>query len=118
MMKLVSILLPSLPWMGSTGHVMCEKPPAALVGWSVRVRGLATFLVSPPGWKSGLPITQRKADGPRFQFGPLAGVVLGWEGDDPPEAMQKYDSEPMGQSAAPEISDEELERATAPKVKK
>lgn len=113
-MKLISLKLPDLPYLGSTGLTQCDRPNANLLGWSVRVRGLAVFLVSPPGWAPGVPLPNRKPDGPRRQFGPLSGVVLEWEGDDAPESMQKYDSLPM-MPPAPAISDEELERATAPK---
>lgn len=115
-MKLVSIKLPDLPILRSQSHFNCDAPPEILRGWSVKVRGRAVFLVSPPGWLPGQPAAIRK-HGERRIFGPLeAGTdcVLQWEGDDV-DACVKYDGEPMG--VAVQISDEELERATAPKSK-
>lgn len=113
-MKLVSIKLPDLPILRSQSHFNCGTPPELLRGFSVRVRGRAVFLVSPPGWLPGQPDAIRPPTGPRRTFGPLeagADCVLQWEGDDV-DACVKYDGEPMGWTA--EQIAEELERATAP----
>lgn len=114
-MKLLSIKLPDLPILRSLSHFFCATPPATLKGFIVKVRGRAVYLVSPPGWQAGLSEHQRDPKGPRQMIGPLeAGkdCVLGWEGDDP-DGTLKYDSEPMGLA---QMTDEELERATAPKA--
>ncbi len=116
-MKLVSLKLPDLPYLGSMSHFALARPDARMIGWSVKVRGLATFLVSPPGWEPGLPLPNRKADGPRRVFGPLEGVVLVWEGDGAVDALKSYDSEPMGAVEVPALSEDEMERVTAPKTK-
>jgi hypothetical protein len=115
-MKLHSIHLPMLPILGQLGNVVCDKPPNAMIGWSVRVRGAAVFLVSPPGWEPGLAAAHRKADGPRRTYGPIKDAICQWEGEDAVDQLVKYDSEAMGAKAAPVLSDEELERATAPKA--
>jgi len=117
-MKLVSIKLPDLPILRSQSHFNCATPPEILRGWSVKVRGRAVFLVSPPGWLPGQPAAIRPRNGERRTFGPLEAdgekCVLQWEGDDI-EACAKYDGEPMG-VVVEVVSDEEMERATAPKV--
>ena len=111
-MKLLSLQLPDHPVLRSLSHFYCANPPPILKGFTVKVRGKAVFLVSPRGWERDLTEHQRKPDGPRRTFGPIDGVHLQWEGDDV-DAVLKYDSPPMG---VPELSDEELERVTAPKV--
>lgn len=113
-MKLLSVKLPDLPHFGSTGLTVCDNPPALLKGFAVCVRGRAVFLVSPAGWEPGVPITSRKANGPKRTFGPLDGCILHWEGADV-DGVAKYDGQPMGVPVEV-LSDEDLERATAPKA--
>ena len=112
-MKLLSIKLPDLPILGSQSHFYCDKPNAPLKGWSVHVRGPVVFLVSPPGWMPGEPSARFDPKGPRRMVGPLRDCVLFWEGGDV-DAAQKYDGEPMGMPVEV-LSDEEMERATAPR---
>lgn len=116
-MKLLSIKLPDLPLFGSPSHFYCDSPPGNLRGFSIRVRGRAVFLIAPPGWtpEARLP-SQRDPKGPRRMFGPFeAGkeCVMQWDSDDI-DGAAKYDGEPMGVPAEV-LSDEEMERATAPR---
>jgi hypothetical protein len=116
-MKLLSLKLPDLPLLGSPSHFYTNAPPNNLRGWSVKVRGRAVFLVSPPGWEPGKPLANLDPKGARRTVGPLeAGkeCVLFWEGGDV-DAVAKYDGDPMGAPLEPVLSDEEIERATAPR---
>jgi len=118
-MKLLSITLPHMPLFGSPSNVNCDAPPANLKGFSIRVRGRAVFLVSPPGWtnEKRLP-SQHDPKGPRRMFGPFeagAECIMQWDSDDI-DAAAKYDGEPMGMPVEV-LSDEEMERATAPRGK-
>jgi hypothetical protein len=116
-MKLLSFTAPHLPVLGSLSNVQCASPPSNLKGWRVSIRGAALFLLSPPGWSPGAQFVTFDPSGPRRTFGPLpmAQCICHWDGDNI-EACAKYDGEPMGVPAAV-LSDEELERATAPKGK-
>jgi len=98
--------------------------PGVLAGWVLHLRGPIAYLVSPPGWSrqhSGQP-HHWKADGPRMVHSLSRDVIkdLRWSVD-AGEALDldklvRYDSEPFGSvMAASTMSDDELEKATAPK---
>lgn len=117
-MKLVSIQFPSLPMFGNLGHVRVDAPPHQVRQWIVAIRGPAVFLVSPPGWTTvNQPIASLPVTGPRRIFEVARALcVEQWEGSvEEVDAVTKYTSEPMDVPKV--ISDEELERATAPKQK-
>ncbi len=115
-MKLHSLKLPDLPYLGSLSHVIAAAE-SKLTGWVVKVRADAVFLESPPGWMPALSVHQRDPKGPKFLIGPLNGCVLLWTGDGDVDALRSIDSEPLGPKVVVQMSDDELERVTAPKGK-
>lgn len=59
----------------------CEAPLEQLIGWYAVLRGTALFLVSPPGWKSGIHRNQFDSKGPRAIVEiPRSNCTLCWSG--------------------------------------
>lgn len=63
-----------------------------LAGWTAHVRGPSVFIVSPPGWKLGVPREQWPVDGDRTLFDfPRSQVILQWRGKlEEMESVQKW----------------------------
>jgi hypothetical protein len=113
-MKLLSFTCPSLPMLGSLSNVVCAAPPNNLKGWRVVIRGPSVFLVSPPGWIPGEPMVRYDPKGDTHAFEvPRALCTFRWSSVDF-DAVAKHEAPPMGMPAEV-LSDEELERATAPR---
>lgn len=119
MTRLVSFHCDDVPSLGRIGlqrtadpigplqdhHVMSKDGKSgSRVGWTVRIRGAAMFLCSPPGWDRNKPSSQWEATGKSRVFEvPRAKVSLEWECDDftaLEKAVQRYDSEPMVRKVA------------------
>ena len=85
---------PLPPPLQHVGLVRVDDPPGNLAGWGVEVRGSTMFLISPPGWKTGLAPAQWRKDGDRTFFGPisLVNVTLIWQGAsaDAVDKAQRY----------------------------
>lgn len=119
-MRLISIQFPALPMFGNLGHVTIEDPSSKFEvrGFVVAIRGPAVFLVSPPGWTyRNQPIALLGSGPRRFFEVARADCIEQWEGLlEDVDAVTKYTSGPIG-TVAEVLSEEELERATAPKQK-
>lgn len=123
-MKLLSVQLPSLPYLGSPGHIVCDSPPVSLKGWRVLVRGPSLMLLSPHGWRpenKNAP-HDRDAKAPCVAFAVARSQVVecwAWDVGEKVVAPMEHDSPPM---YSPEdrkaIEMAELEAKTAPGVKR
>lgn len=101
--------------------------PGVLLGWQLHLRGPIAYLVSPAGWtrqNAGQP-HHWKEGGPRMVHRISSDSIkdMRWSVE-PGEVLDfdklvRYDSEVFGSvGVAPALSDEDLEKATAPKVVK
>lgn len=116
-MKLASLsfkAIPRLPGIrpGDLVTIECDKPPEALKGWRVSIRGQQVFLISPPGWDRDRSIKVRDANGPATIFEiPRAEVLFVWScaADEVEMVLKggKHDSEPFGPPPAPMTIDAE-----------
>jgi hypothetical protein len=73
---------PLPPPLHRISNVNFDTLDGQLDGWGVEIRGATMFLVSPPGWKHGMPSVSWRKDGERTLVGPisLAHVTLFWKG--------------------------------------
>jgi hypothetical protein len=105
-MKLIAITLPleKPPELRLQRHLDLLNPVDTVLGWQILVRGSSVILLDPKG--KGYQIS-------------TAACVLMWDGRKPEDYDQiaKYTSDVIARPAAKrEPTDEELERATAPKA--
>jgi hypothetical protein len=101
-MKLIALTLPieKPPELRLQRYLDLANPVDTVLGWRVLVRGSAVILLDPKG--KGHEISR-------------AACVLTWDGTKPEDydSIAKYTSEPIARPQ-PKLTDEELERATAP----
>ena len=75
-----------------------DQPDGRLVGWSIQIRGVQVFFLSPPGWEQGQNEHMRPGKGETTVIGPipLLHVTCLWKGDPSLiDKLQRYDHPPM-----------------------
>lgn len=96
--------------------------PGIMRGWRLLLRGPIAYLVSPPGWaREKQHPHEWDAKGPCIVHRLSSeDVIVRWSvsGEFDPDKLVRFDSDAFGLTEkAPAMSDEDLERATAPKAK-
>lgn len=98
--------------------------PGVLLGWTLHLRGPIAYLISPPGWnrQNAGQAHHWKESGSRMVHRLSSDTIkdMRWS-IEPGEALDldklvRYDSDPFG-AKVPVLSDEDLEKATAPRPK-
>ncbi len=107
---------------GNLSNIICDLPDHRVRGWRILLRGPAVFLVTPPGWKPGLPAPARDSAGPITVYEvPRSQCVIRWEGVDGIDNVAKHDTPPMCSAEERKMLEiaeiERMERATAPATK-